>query len=131
MKTSNVKKIMLVVVAVVVATTMLGAGYYLGVTQKTRDLQEALNESKTGYIGYESLKKVMSLGGIPQSYGQTFIDAEGNTCLAFTEKNDVVSVIVLKDPYGNELIQADYDPITMSTTYTPVGNNTVEENTYY
>ena len=130
MKKNNVKKIILVAIVVIVSVAVFGGGYYLGTTQKTRDLQDALNESKTGYIGYDSLRKVMSLGGLPQSYGQTFLDADGNTCLAFNEKNDVVRVIVLKDADGNELINAEYDPITMSTSYSPIGNNTVEENTY-
>lgn len=131
MKKNNVKKILLVVIIVVLSVAVFGSGYYLGTTQKTRDLQDALNESKTGYIGYDSLRKVMSLGGLPQSYGQTFLDADGNTCLAFNEKNDVIRVIVLKDADGNKLINAEYDPITMSTSYSPIGNNTVEENTYF
>ena len=61
-----------------------------------------------------------------------FLDRKGkNINTEKILKSDAVFVIVLNDTYGNELINSEYDPITMSTSYSPIVNNTIEENTYF
>lgn len=109
----------------------LWVGYNQGITQKSWELQGVLSEGSDGYISAESINKIYELGGLPQNYGQTFIDEKGNTCMASLLKDDVISVLVIKDPNGNELIKTSFDPVDFSTKYEPIGNNTIEDNTYY
>lgn len=132
---TTTKKFFTIVLSLIAFVLMLilavWIGYSQGVSQKSRDLQGILAESADGHISAENINKIYELGGLPQNYGQTFIDEKGNTCMASLLKDDVISVLVVKDYEGNELIKTKFDPVDFSTSYEPVGSNTIEENTYY